>query len=123
MTSLSHRGRRRRWQCTSLSRKIRLKLGQLRRDRSFGLVPIGQYVGSLESVAGNAEHGCFIRQNAVLLDQLARGSNRYAARGFGKDALSLGQQLDAADNFGIGNVFRPSPAFGDGLQGVVSVSR
>ena len=59
--------------------EIRLELGQLRSDRSFGLILIRQHVGGLQSVASDAEHRRFVRQNAVLLDQLARGSNRYAA--------------------------------------------
>src|SRR5208283_704648 len=53
----------------------------------------------------------------------ARRSYGYAARGLGEDAFALRQQLDAADNLGVGNVFRPSTALGDGLQRVRSIGR
>src|ERR1019366_7075780 len=87
----SHRCRlfERRRQMRRLGRQVSFELDELGSDRRFLLVRVRQHVSGFEAVAGDAEHGGFIREDSILMNELARGSNRYAARGLGEDALAL----------------------------------
>src|ERR1700691_2198933 len=46
--------------------QILLKLSEFGRDRLFDLIDAGQNIGGLQSVSSDAQHRCFLRQDAVL---------------------------------------------------------
>src|SRR5208282_1620770 len=102
LTTSNHSRRRRlferRGQIRRLRRQVSFELDQLRRDRRFLLVRVRQHVSGFEPVARDAEYGGFIREDSILMNQLARCAHRHAARGLGEDALALRQQLDGTDN-------------------------
>ncbi len=51
----------------------------------------GDRVGGLQTVAGDADDGCFVLADAALLNQLGRDACGYAARGLREDAFGLRQ--------------------------------
>src|SRR5271154_2619876 len=65
------------------------KLRQLRPNRLFHFVLIGEHVGSLETIARDAKHGRLVRRNSSLLIKFARAPGRYAPGSLGKDAFRL----------------------------------
>ena len=71
----------------------------------------GDGFGGLEAVAGDAEHGRFVRGNFAAGDELLRAGHGDAAGGFGEDAFGLGEQPDAFDDFLVGRVLAAAAAW------------
>src|ERR1700677_2529512 len=103
--------------------QILFELSQLRRDCPFRLIDASQHVGRLQSIASDAQHRRLLWQNAILSVELAGGTYSYAARSLGKNTFGFRQQPDRVDHFGLAQVFAPSAAVLDGLNGIVPVGR
>src|SRR5680860_1472427 len=69
--------------------------------------PVGQRVGGLQPVAGDDRHGALPWFDAALHHQLAQRRDGDAGGGLAEDALRAGEQLDAVDHLGVGDVLHP----------------
>src|SRR6266446_43928 len=83
----------------------------------------GDSVRCLQSVAGDAHHGRFVGMDAAFANQLFRDVSGHSAGRFREDAFGLGEQLDRANNLGVGNIFRPASGLADQLNGIRAVRR
>src|SRR5213080_3659573 len=64
-------------------------------------------VSRLQTVAGDANHGGFLRLDAILGEQFPGDADSYAAGGLRENAFGFRQHLDGVHNLGIGHVFGP----------------
>jgi len=65
------------------------------------VVPGGECVGGLETVAGDAEDSRLVASNAAVGIEARRDSGGDAAGSLREDALRLGEFLDAGDDFDV----------------------
>src|SRR5680860_1177977 len=85
--------------------------------------PVGQRVGGLQPVAGDDRHGALPWFDAALHHQLAQRRDGDAGGGLAEDALRAGEQLDAVDHLGVGDVLHPPAGAAHRVDGVVAVRR
>ena len=75
----------------------------------------------LQTVAGNAEHDAFVARDPAGLDQFFRTRHGDAAGSLCENALGLGQQFDAVDDFRIGGILGGPAGLFHAANGVVAV--
>src|ERR1700721_3959169 len=91
--------------------QVFFELGRFGGDWLLGLEDAGQRVGGLQAVAGDAQHCRFLRQNAVLTIEFARGSYRDATGSFSEYAFGFSQQADRTHPPQFPEFPPPRPAF------------
>ena len=103
--------------------EILFELGQFGSDRLLDVINTREHIGCFQAVSGDAQYRRFLRQNTILAIEFACGADGDTPGCFGKDAFRLGEQTDRIDYFGIADVFTPSAALLDGLDGIMPVRR
>ncbi|BBG03488.1 hypothetical protein PSA01_19370 [Pseudonocardia saturnea] len=83
----------------------------------------GHGVQGLQAVTGDHEDGLGVRVELPGLEQLLRRGDGDPARGLGEHALGLGEQPDAGDDLGVGDVPERPAGASDRVQDVRAVGR
>ncbi len=101
----------------------RFKDREARLDGGRERILLRDRVNGFQAVAGNAGDGRVARIDVALLEQFLSDAGGYAAGRFGENSFGFGEQLNAFNDFRIGNVFRPAAAFANRARGVITVRR
>ena len=83
----------------------------------------GHRVEGLQPVTGDHQDGLGVRVQLAGLEQLPGGGDGDPARGLGEHTLGLGEQPDARDDLGVGDVRERAAGAPDGVQDVRAVGR
>src|SRR5687768_13224751 len=75
-------------------------------------------IESLQAVSGDAEYNGIFGGNLARRDQLARDTERHAARGLGENAFGLREKFNCLANLIVGDVFGRAIGFFHHAQGV-----
>ena len=78
---------------------------------------VGNGVGGLEAVAGDAGDRCLVLPDATVGVEACSDGRGDAACGLGEDAFGLGELLDAGDDFYVGDIFGPSARVANHARG------
>ena len=101
----------------------RFKLRQSRSNRRSQRVFLRNGVNRLQAVAGDADHGCLAGIDISLLEQFLGDAGGHASGRLGENSFGFGEQLNALDDFRIGDIFRPAAAVANRARGVIAVRR
>src|SRR5690349_19506026 len=79
-------------------------------------------IRSFQTISGNSDHRDAAAIVMAAFDQLFGDGNGDAARRFGEDSLSFGQEMNSGGNFRVGGIVGPAAGFQNQACGVVAVS-
>ena len=109
--------------CELVTVDILFKVTQARAHCGTLLKAVGDRIGGLETIAGDAGHGKLIGLDPPVRVEAGSNGGGDATGSLGEDALRLGELTNSGDYFKVGNILCPAAARKNGTRRVDPVSR